>query len=394
MSPYNPRKKRGRFWWFILIAVIIAGGGIFLRLHNAWALRKETQEDAITQVVVINPKPGASEEDLVVPGNITAWHEATIYARTNGYMKRWYTPMGTAVKEGDVLADIETPEIDAKLRQAEADVKTAEANNTLAQLTTKRWKALRKTDSVSKQEADEKLGDAMAKEAALASAIANRDHLRELSSFKQVRAPFDGVISSRTTDIGMLVNAGSDTQQPLFRIVQADRLRVYVRVPQSDAARITPEAKAEVHFADHPGEAFPASFVKTAEALDPTNRTLLVEFMIDNKDGKLFAGGFGEVHIKLPAVATSLRLPVNTLLFRAEGLQVAVVDAQNHAQLRKVTMGRDFGTTVEIAAGVTAQDKVIVNPPDSLANDQPVRVITPKESGDKKPDDAAKKDAK
>lgn len=375
MPPHKKRSFQRKVIALFAVIAVIGGAGIFLRMHAASALERETAENALVPVSVITPTKLAAEEEIVLPGNVQAWHEATIYARTNGYVKRWLTPMGTKVKEGDLLAEIETPEIDAQLRQAEADLKTAEANNTLAQLTAERWKALLKTDSVSKQEAAEKQGDAAAKAALLAAARASRDHLRELASFKSVTAPFDGTIVSRTTDIGMLVNAGSTTQQPLFRIVQADKLRIYVRVPQLYAARISPQVKAELHFIDRPGRVFQGDFVKTAEALDPSSRTLLTEFSVENKDNTLLAGGYAEVHMKLPTAETTLRLPVNALIFRAGGLQVATVDAQNRVRLRSVTMGRDMGNEVEISAGIDAQERVVVNPPDSLTEGQEVRVV-------------------
>ena len=391
MHPHDPHKKRKLLIIFAVVFVI-GSVGIGFRLHSAWTLKGETKDNALVAVSVISPKEGPSEEELVLPGNVQAWHEATIYARTNGYVKAWYTPMGSTVKEGQLLAEIETPEVDAQLRQTEADLKTAEANAKLADSTAVRWKALLKSASVSKQEADEKIGDAMAKDAALASAKANRDHLQELSSFKEVVAPFDGIITSRTLDIGMLVSEGSTTQQPLFRIVQADNLRVYVRVPQNYAARITPDVVAELHVVDHPGEVYKASFLKTAEALDAASRTLLTEFKFENPDNALMAGGYAEVHLKLPSVSKNMRLPVNALIFRSEGLQVGVVDESNHVALKTVTMGRDFGNEVELSSGILPEDKVVINPPDSLSDKQEVRVVAPKVD-DKKEGEPAK-DAK
>ena len=388
---HTPRKKgRSGLFWIFLLLIVVAGVGIAIRVRHSHALKEETKESAVTQVSVITPKQGPVTEELVLPSNISPWHDAAIYARTSGYLKTWNTVFGTHVKKGQLLAEIETPEIDAQLRQAEADLLTAQANSNLAQLTAKRWVALRKTDSVSKQDADEKLGDAQAKAAALASAQANRDHLKELEGFKHVIAPFDGIISSRTTDIGQLVDQGSQTAAPLFHIVQSDTLRVYTRVPQNDAARITPGTVAEVYFTDHPGKPYTATFLKSAMTVDPVSRTMLVEYTLDNKSGELLAGGYGESHFKLPGIATSIRLPVNTLIFRAEGLQVAVLGQDNKASLRKITMGRDFGNEVEVTAGIATDDRVIINPPDSLFEGQEVRVAEPKCG--KKDGDADKKD--
>lgn len=376
----SSRSHRARIVTLSVAVCIVVGAGIAYRMHSAHALRAETDDAAITSVAVVTPAAPPATEDLVLPGNVQAWHEATIYARTSGYVKRWLTPMGTKVKEGDLLAELEIPEIDAQLRQAEADLKAAEANAALAQQTAQRWRELLKNNAASQQEQAEKEGDARAKNAALAAAKASRDHLLELVSFKNVTAPFDGLITSRTLDIGMLVNAGSATQQPLFRLVQADRLRIYVRVPQNYAARITPDAKAELHFIDRPGKVYAAEFVKTAEAIDPASRTLLTEFAVDNSKSELLSGGYAEVHIKLPSNSDTFRLPVNALIFRAGGLQVAKVDADNTIHLQSVTMGRDYGNEVEISAGLTASERVVVNPPDSLSNDQKVRVIAAKEA--------------
>ncbi len=384
-------RHRGQIILIFVLAACVAGVVIAFRMHAAWALRHDAETDGDVQVSVISPKRTPAVEELILPGNVEAWHQATLYARANGYVKRWETAFGNHVHKGDVLAELETPELDAQLRQAEADAKTAQANNTLAQITAKRWKDLLKTDSVSKQETDEKVGDAAAKEAALASAIANRDHLRDLTSFKTIRAPFDGIVSSRLLDVGMLVTAGTDTQQPLFTMVQSNRLRIYVKVPENYSTRINASVEAELHFTEHPGEIFTAKFYKSANAIDPASRTLLTEFVAENKDEKLFAGGYTEAHIKLPGSETSLKLPVNAMIFRAAGLQVATLDESDTVVLKKVVMGRDYGNEVEISSGLSPEDRVVINPPDSLAKGQHVHVIVPKKEENKKDD--GKKDA-
>jgi RND family efflux transporter MFP subunit len=383
MQTHKPKGRKVIFiFGFILL---IAAIGIGMRIHAAHALRSETQDSAIPIVAVVKATNSIITEEIVLPGNVQAWHEAPIYARTNGYLKYWKTDIGSKVKAGDLLAEIEAPEIDSGLRQVEADVKTAEANNILAQTTAKRWKALLAKDSVSKQEADEKTGDAAAKSALLASAIANRDRLRDLASFKRVTAPFDGTITARNTDTGALINAGSGSTsgQELFHIADTTRLRIYIQVPQNYAGDIHLGAIAELNFVEHPGKHYTAKLIKTSDAIDPTNRSLLAEFATDNHNGELLAGGYTEAHLKLPEKENAIRLPVNTLIFRANGLQVAIVDIDNHAQLKTVSMGRDFGNEVEITTGIQPNDSIIVNPPDSLANGQTVRVSKPEETKNK-----------
>lgn len=395
MPPQPPKKKSSLRHPFVVVVILllaVAGVGIFIRVSAAAKLKDETHANATPVVSVIAAGQGPAEEEIVLPGSIQPWHDAVLYARVNGYLKSWVKTMGDKVKRGDLIAEIETPEVDAQLRQAEADLKTAEANNVLAQSTAVRWKKLLKTNSVSKQEADEKSGDALAKAANLAAAKAAVDRLKELESFKQVRAPFDGVISSRTTDIGALINSGSG-QQALFRVVQSDRLRVYVRVPQSYSSQINRKMVADVYFDERPGQVYQATFITTAEAIDSVSQTMLTEFKIDNRDGTLLGGGYAQVHLKLPASSVNIRVPVNTLLFRAEGPRVAIVDTEHHAQLVAVKIGRDFGNEVEILSGLESGQQVIVNPPDSLLSGQEVRLAEPKKAENAAPDAAAKPEA-
>ncbi len=330
-------------------------------------------------------KTGAKTEEIILPGRVEAWHEAPIYARTSGYVAKWTTDIGAHVKAGDVLAEIDTPEIDAQLRQMEAAVETANADNKLAQSTASRWKGLLKTDSVTKQEADEKTGDAASKEALAAAARANLDRLKDLEAFKRIVAPFDGVISARNVDTGTLVNAGSG-QQELFHMVEKDKLRIYVEVPQNYTERLKPGLTAELHFAEHPDKTWQATLSGDASALDSVTRTLRVQFAVDNADEALLPGGYTEVHLQVPSDADGARLPVNTLLFRTGGVFVAVANG-GHAEIRKLTLGRDFGTEVEVKAGLAPDDAVIVNPSDSLSDNAPVKVAAEEPA-------AAAKDAK
>jgi RND family efflux transporter MFP subunit len=358
----------------ILAAIVLLVIGI--HVVNGIALRRHTNKAAEMTVAVVKAAPTPAIEVVVLPGNVQAWHEATIFARTNGYIKKWETDIGAHVKAGDVLAEIETPELNAQLRQAEADLKTAEANNQLAQSTMKRWVILLKTDSVSKQDADVKISDALAKEALVNAARANRDRLNDLVSFEKVVAPFDGVITSRTLDIGSLITEGSTTSRPLFHISQADKLRIYVKVPQNYSARIGPDMDVELYFAEHPGKMFPAKLLETANAIDPESRTLLAQFVVDNKDYELLPGGYTEVHLNFPAIKSGVRIPVNTLLFRAQGLQVATLDKNNNVVLKPIHVSRDFGNVVEIESGISPGEVVIVNPSDSLSNGQHVQVMS------------------
>jgi RND family efflux transporter MFP subunit len=372
-------------WRLIAVAaaiavLVIVGWGIFSRIKAEDRLQKETDDQAIPTVTVVEAKASPASEELVLPGNVQANFDTAVYARTSGYLKRWYTDIGTPVKAGQLLADIDTPEIDDELRQAEADLKTALANSALAQSTAKRWKALLVTDSVSKQETDEKIGDAEAKAAMVASARANVARLQQLETFKHVVAPFDGVVTARETDIGALINAGSGVGPELFRVADKTRLRIYIQVPETYASLTAPGLVVDLAFAEHPGRTFEAKMVRTAQALDPAARTLLVELEADNQSGELLPGGFTEVHVKMPAANPSVRLPASTLLFRAEGLRVATLESNGHAMLHPITIGRDFGTEVEILTGIRPGQSVILNPPDSLISDEPVRLA--KNDGD------------
>ena len=358
----------------IVILLIVA----VLRSSAYIKLRHQTNQQAVSVVSTVKVKRGPSQEDIVLPGNVGAWHEARLFARTNGYVKQWLVDIGDHVKAGDLLAVIESPEVDAQLRQTEADLKTAEANSNLAQITAKRWLWLLKTDSVSKQESDEKVSSAQALAAIVVATRATRDRLRDLVSFERITAPFDGVITSRTTDVGSLINAGSNTMPALFRIAQSNPLRIYVRVPQNYAARIQPDMKVTLHFNDRPGKSFPAKLFQTAEAIDLATRTLLVQFTAENPNEELLPGGYTQVHLNLVMPSNMVRLPANTLMFRSEGLQVATVDEGGKVVLKPITINRDFGEEVEISSGVNTGEEVILNPPDSLLSGQKVRVADPK----------------
>jgi len=383
-SPYLPNstppgKVRRYALIALVVALLLAFWGVFSRVTARSALARETAEAAVPTVITVKPGRSASGEDLVLPGSVQSYNEAPIYARTSGYLKSWSTDIGTPVKKGQVLAEIDTPEVDQQLSQAQADLATAQANYALAESTNKRWQGLLATDSVSKQDADEKAGDAAAKKALLQSGAANLARLRDLESFKRVVAPFDGTVTARNTDIGALINAGQNSGTELFRVADTRKLRVYVQVPQPYAAATQPGLEAKLVFTDRQGKFYPAQIVRTASALNPNTRTLQVELQVDNARGELFPGAYAEVHFKLPVNAESLRIPANTVLFRSAGLQVATVGADNRVVLKSITQGRDFGSSLEILDGLTPADNVVLNPPDSLTDGVQVRIAPPPE---------------
>jgi RND family efflux transporter MFP subunit len=376
---HAPADERTRRYTYIAvgIAVILAIWGIVHRLSARNSLEDQAVQAAIPTVATIKAQAGPAANKLVLPGNVQAFYEAPIYARTNGYLKIWYTDIGASVKEGQLLAEIETPEVDQQLHQAQADLGTAEANYELSRTTNVRWQGLLATQSVSQQDADERAGDAAAKSAARQSASANLQRLRELESFKRVVAPFAGIVTQRNTDVGALINAGETPGSALFRVADTHRLRIYVFVPQPYAAEIRPGLTAAMAFTDHPGQSYTATVASTAQALDPVSRTLQVQLQIDNPKGELFPGSYAQVTFSLPSQANTLRVPTNAVIFRTQKLQVATVDAQHHVRLKVITQGRDFGTEIEVLTGLTAQDDLIVNPPDSIGEGMEVRIQQP-----------------
>lgn len=352
---------------------------------RAWAahrasqhLQAVTEAAAVPPVATVHPQAVAASSELVLPGSLQANYEAPIFARTSGYLKRWLTDIGAPVRRGQLLAEIDTPEIEQQLRQAEADLANAEANQNLARVTAERWRTLRATDSVSRQQADEKIAQAAALDAQAQAARANVQRLRELSGFRRIVAPFDGVITARETDVGQLIEAGAGLGRELFRIADMRRVRLYVRVPQSYAPLMRPGlVVAQVEFPDRPGRHFQARLDSTANALEAASRTLLAQLIIDNPGRELLPGSYSEVRFSVPAAgnAAALRVPGNVLLFRGEGPRVATVDTRGRVSLKAVTIGRDLGTEVEITEGVTPQDAIIVSPPDSIADGMRVRVV-------------------
>jgi RND family efflux transporter MFP subunit len=358
---------------------VIVIAGIIPRKRAEADLAKETEEMAIPTVSIVHPRRSAPLNEVVLPANVQAYIDSPIYARTNGYLKKWFVDIGAHVKQGQLLAEIETPEVDQQLRQARADLQTAEANLNLAKITADRYTGLLKTDSVSKQDADNAQGNYAAQKATVQSAEANVKRLEQLQSFEKIYAPFDGLITFRNTDIGHLIDSGSSggVRTELFHIAQPDKLRVYVNVPEIYAPAAKPGLQADLMLSEFPGRRFPGTLVRTAEAIDQTTRTLLVEVRVNNPTGTLLSGAYAEVHLKLPNAVSSFILPVNTLIFRSEGLQVASVTDGQHVDLKPITVGHDYGTEVEVVSELTGSESIVVNPPDSIVSGQQVRVVNP-----------------
>ncbi len=371
--------QAGRGLLAALVALLIVAGivvaGIVPRMHAARDLKTATDELAVPTVVVTQPREGAPQTEIVLPGNIEAFTDSPIYSRTNGYLKKWYADIGAHVKKGELLAEIETPEVDQQLDQAKADLNTAEANFNLAQTTAQRYQDLAKSDSVSKQAVDNAIGDFQAKKAMVASAQSNMNRLEQLQSFEKIYAPFDGVITARNTDVGHLINSGASAPgNELFHIAAINKLRVYINLPQEYSASARPGLPADLELQEFPGKRFKGTLVRTANAIDPSSRTLLTEVDVDNPTGKLLPGAFAQVHLEIPSGAPSVIIPVTALIFRAQGLQAAVVNDGKHAEIRNIAIGRDYGDEVEVLSGLTTQDHVMVSPPDSLVQGEEVRV--------------------
>ena len=365
----------------IALLILLVAGAVTLagRLSHERTLAKETERETIPTVAVVHPLAEKPDEELVLPGSLLAYEESPIYARTNGYLVRWYKDIGSRVKEGELLATIDTPEVDQELNQTRAARQQILAQLELAKISADRWENLRKTDAVSAQEADQQTSAYKQAQANLAAADANVRRLEQLEGFKKVYAPFSGVLTRRNVDPGALINAGAGAAgRELFDIARVDPLRVYTSVPQAYAPYIKVGAKTTVTLQEFPGEKFSAQIARTAEAIDPNTRTLLTEVDVPNQDGRLLPGSFGEVHFAVGSNVDKVTVPVNAMLFRAEGPRVAVVGSDSKVQLRAINIGRDYGTSLEILGGVTVGDRVVINPPDSLEEGQQVQIAAAK----------------
>ena len=360
----------------VLLLLLIGGGfSIARRLNEKKAVADTTRQLAIPTVAVIKPSQEPADDGMTLPGQLQAFIESPIYARTNGYLLHWYKDIGSRVNKGDKLADIDTPEIDQELMQARAAKQQIEAQLQLAKISADRWINLRKSDSVSEQEADQQTSGYAQAQANLAAADANVRRLEQLEGFKRVYAPFSGVLTRRNTDVGALITAGSSsTGRELFDLAQVDPLRVYVSVPQQYAPSIRRGETAYLHLDEFPGQKFAGTIVRTSDSIDPASRTLLTEVDVPNRNNKLLPGAFAQVTFNVPVRVQRLIVPINTMLFRAEGPRVAVVGPDNKIKLKPVTIGRDFGIKLEILSGLDPSDQIVVNPADSLQDGTDVHI--------------------
>jgi RND family efflux transporter MFP subunit len=358
----------------IAVALVTAGWGIVSRARAGTHLRQWTDDRARPTVSLIELARANSDQELVLPGTLRAYIDAPIYARVSGYLKRWYVDIGAHVKSGQILAEIETPELDQQLLQAQADLATSRANERLSATTSARWAKMLASDSVPQQEADEKAGDYEAKKAVVAAAEANVARLSATASFKKIVAPFAGVVTARRTDVGALINAGAGTGQELFRVADTHKARVYVDVPQTYAGVLHAGTQAALRVPEKPGESFAAAVSDTSASISENSRTMLVELEADNANGALLPGSYVDVSFKLAVQQGVLRLPISALLFRRHGLEVATLGPSDKVVMKHVELGRDYGTEVEVVNGLGSSDRVIDSPPDSLADGDLVTV--------------------
>jgi RND family efflux transporter MFP subunit len=358
----------------VLLAVLLglAFWGVATRAKALAVVTSETKQLAVPTVSVISAERGVPQEEISLPGSMQAFTDAAIYARTNGYLKRRLVDIGSRVRTGAMLAEIDTPELDSQLQQARAELATAEANSRLALTTAERYRDLIKTESVAQQDLDNANGNLEAKQAAVESSKANVKRLEQLHAFRRIEAPFDGVITARNTEIGALIDSGSNAKE-LFHIAAVHKLRVFVNVPQVYSRAAKPGISATLTLKEFPGRTFTGTLARTAQSIDVASRTLLTEIDVDNAKGELLPGSYAEVHLKLPSPTSTLKLPVNALIFKTDGLQVATVKGDRIA-LVPVIVGRDFGNEVEVVSGLSGSERIVVNPPDSLGDGVTVRV--------------------
>ena len=368
---------RLKFWGIaaLCIAGVIVVAGTAIRLYNLHAATNWSRDQDVRTVQLIKLS-GAKEGALILPGDVQPWINAPIYARVSGYLKKWYVDIGTRVKAGQLLADLDTPDLDGQVAQGKADLNTAIANQKLSEVTAERWDSLLKQGAVARQDADAKDSDLAAKNAIVASARANLDHLLAMESFKRLVAPFDGVVTTRSVDVGALVLVGTPGATPLFNVADETRLRIYVRVPQTDAGAVTGGTTAAFTVPELPGRNFTAKLAASADAVVSSSGTQLLQFQMDNREGLIKPGDYAEMHFSIPGDAGAVHVPATALMFRDRGMMVATVDASNHVKMKVVTIRRDMGQSVEVGSGLSLADRVIDNPPDAIRDGDPVKVAT------------------
>jgi RND family efflux transporter MFP subunit len=378
--PLRGPKRTGRLKLVAGLVLVAAGAsaayGIVSRNAHEKSLNTWTSDQALPVVSVAAPQSGPATRSLTLPGDVEAFYEAPIYARVSGYLHTWYQDIGAHVKAGQVLATIDTPDLDQEAAQVQADLNSAKANLALAELTAKRWHALLASNAVSQQSADEKEGNAAAQRAAVNAAQAHVDRLAALESFKRLTAPFAGIVTARNTDVGALIGAGADAAKPLFKVADMHEMRVYVRVPQAYASELVVGMTAKLKEPQYPGMSFPATLATTSQSVAADSRTVLVELLAPNQDGKLWAGTYAEVEFDLPGNAAILRVPASALIFRSQGAQLATVTADKHVAMKSVTIGRNLGSEIEILSGISPRDMIVTAPPDTLEDGELVDVTT------------------
>lgn len=374
IPPASPRRVVTVIGVFLSVLIVAAIVTFVVRAHDARVLANTTNREAIPYVAVVSPSPEKTDQDLALPSTLQAFKDSPIYARTNGYLINWTKDIGSKVRSGELLARIDTPEVDQELMQARAARQQVTAQLQLARTSAERWQNLRKSDAVSQQEADTQVSGYQQAQANIAAADANVRRLEQLESFKNVYAPFSGVITKRNVDPGALINAGSSAGHEMFDIAQVDPIRVFVSVPQAYASLMRVGTPASVELQEMPGQKFTGKIARTADAIDPGTRTLLTEVDVPNNSGRLLPGAYAQVHFQIDDQVQRYTVPVNAMLFRSEGAQVAVVGNDGKVQLRKITIGRDYGTSLEVIEGIEPSDKVIINPSDSLENGQKVNI--------------------
>jgi RND family efflux transporter MFP subunit len=363
------------------IAVLLVAGGIAARASQSKRLRQLTSAQAVPTVAVVQPERGSSSYTMELPGRLEAYSRAPIYARVSGYLNDWKVDIGSQVQAGQLLAEIDTPDLDQQLSQAKADLMTAQANATLAKTTAVRWQLLLKTNSVSVQDVDVRNSDLLAKQAIVKAAAANVERLQVMERFKKIVAPFSGTVTARKTDVGDLINAGGGSGVELFILSDTHKLRLYMNVPQNYAARITPGTKAELTVPEHPGQSFAATVEASAQSVDAASGSTLVQLAVDNQAGELFPGAFANVRFDLPLASVNLRVPASALIFDHSGLRVATIGADSRVVFKAVKVARDLGDFVEISSGLTLEDRIIDSPPDGIGAGDPVRIAPESATG-------------